>query len=127
MSISGQGMGNEITDKAISESYNYLSTTHATQGAELALNIFQLMLFSFQMLQQQSRSLGRFDTLAASFAETARRNIEPGGVAATLLFARGVHAIMAHRVIHQLWNEGDLELSLALKARAIGPAKVSFL
>lgn len=49
-------------------------------------------------------------------AETARRNFEPGGVAATLLFARGVHAIMAHRVIHQLWNDGDTDLALALKA-----------
>ena len=31
-------------------------------------------------------------------AETARRNFEPGGGAAALLFSRGVHAIMAHRV-----------------------------
>ncbi len=50
-------------------------------------------------------------------AETARRNFEPGGVAATLLFARGAQAVMAHRVSHQLWNDGDADLSLAFKAR----------
>ncbi|WP_083097144.1 serine O-acetyltransferase [Pseudophaeobacter leonis] len=49
-------------------------------------------------------------------AETARRNFEPGGEAATLLFSRGVQAIMAHRVAHQLWVAGDTSLSLAIKA-----------
>jgi serine O-acetyltransferase len=49
-------------------------------------------------------------------AETARRNFEPGGPAATLLFARGVHAIMAHRVAHQLWHDGDHNLALAVKS-----------
>lgn len=49
-------------------------------------------------------------------AETARRNFEPGGMAATILYARGVQAVMAHRVSHQLWLDGDAELSLALKA-----------
>lgn len=48
--------------------------------------------------------------------ETARRNFEPGGPAATLLFARGVQAIMAHRVAHRLWCDGDTNLSLAVKA-----------
>lgn len=50
--------------------------------------------------------------------ETARRNIEPGGVAATLLFSRGVHAILAHRVAHALWQGGDQMLALALKSVA---------
>ncbi|MFX0547232.1 serine O-acetyltransferase [Roseovarius sp. S1116L3] len=49
--------------------------------------------------------------------ETARRNFEPGGRAATLLFARGVHAVMAHRVAHRIWQDGDPVLALALKAR----------
>ncbi|SFR37200.1 serine O-acetyltransferase [Litoreibacter janthinus] len=48
--------------------------------------------------------------------ETARRNFEPGGRAATLLFARGVHATMAHRVAHQLWVDGDHNLALAVKS-----------
>jgi serine O-acetyltransferase len=48
--------------------------------------------------------------------ETARRNFEPGGIATTFLFARGVHAVMAHRVIHQLWCDGENNLSLALKS-----------
>lgn len=48
--------------------------------------------------------------------ETARRNFEPGGVAATLLFSRGIHAILAHRVAHQLWSEDNQNLALAIKS-----------
>ncbi len=48
--------------------------------------------------------------------ETARRNYEPGGPSATLLFSRGVQAIMAYRVSHKLWVEGETSLSLAVKA-----------
>lgn len=48
--------------------------------------------------------------------ETARRNFEPGGAAATILFARGCHAVLAHRVTHQLWQDGDINTALALKA-----------
>lgn len=48
--------------------------------------------------------------------ETARRNFEPGGAAATLLFARGVHAMMVHRVAHKLWQDGDDTLALAVKS-----------
>jgi len=50
-------------------------------------------------------------------AETARRNFEPGGQAATVLFARGVHAVMAHRVAHQLSQDGDHILAAAVKSR----------
>lgn len=50
--------------------------------------------------------------------ETARRNFEPGGPAATLLFSRGVQAILAHRVAHALWQNGDHMLALAVKSRA---------
>jgi len=49
-------------------------------------------------------------------SETARRNFEPGGVAATLLFSRGVHATLAHRVAHQLWLDDDKNLALAIKS-----------
>lgn len=49
-------------------------------------------------------------------AETARRNFEPGGAAASLLFARGVHAVIAHRVAHQLWQDGDPTLALAVSS-----------
>jgi len=48
--------------------------------------------------------------------EAARRNFEPGGSPATLLFSRGVQAIMAHRVAHQLWVDGNTNLALAMKA-----------
>ncbi len=55
--------------------------------------------------------------------ETARRNFEPGGAVSCLLFARGVHAVMAHRVAHQLWIDGDETLAMAVKSilgRALG-------
>jgi len=48
--------------------------------------------------------------------ETARRNFEPGGEAATLLFSRGVQAVIAHRVAHKFWTDGDVNLALAIKA-----------
>lgn len=48
--------------------------------------------------------------------ETARRNYEPGGRASTFLFARGVHAVMAHRVAHQLWTDGEHNLAMAVKS-----------
>jgi serine O-acetyltransferase len=49
-------------------------------------------------------------------AETARRNFEPGGQSATLLFSRGVQAVMAHRVAHKLWTDGNTNLALAIKS-----------
>lgn len=49
-------------------------------------------------------------------AETARRNFEPGGPAAVLLFSRGVHATIAHRVAHRLWQNGDRAAAMAVKA-----------
>lgn len=49
-------------------------------------------------------------------AETARRNFEPGGPAAVLLFSRGVHATMAHRAAHRLWQQGDATAAMAVKA-----------
>lgn len=58
------------------------------------------------------------ETSLYDIAETARRNFEPGGQPVTLLFARGVHAIMAHRVAHRLWVDGDTRLALSIKSAA---------
>jgi serine O-acetyltransferase len=55
------------------------------------------------------------ETTLHDISETARRNFEPGGQSATLLFSRGVHAMMAHRVAHKLWLDSDTNLSLAIK------------
>ncbi len=49
-------------------------------------------------------------------SETARRNFEPGGEAATLLFSHGAQAVIAHRVAHKLWSEGNFNPALAVKA-----------
>jgi serine O-acetyltransferase len=56
------------------------------------------------------------ETTRHDIFETARRNFEPGGEAATLLFSRGVQAIIAHRVAHKLWMDGNINLALAIKA-----------
>ena len=59
------------------------------------------------------------DVLSSSIrdiTETSRRNFEPGGIAATLLFSRGIHAVLAHRVAHQLWLDDDKNLALAIKS-----------
>ncbi len=58
------------------------------------------------------------DISTYDITESARRNFEPGGVPATLLFSRGVQAIMAHRVAHGLWHTGEPNLALAVKSRA---------
>lgn len=50
--------------------------------------------------------------------ETARRNFESGAAVATVLFARGVHAILAHRVAYVLWQKGEHMLALAVKSVA---------
>jgi len=55
---------------------------------------------------------------ARDIDETARRNFEPGGAPATLLFSRGVQAILAHRVAHAIWQGGDPVMALALKSVA---------
>ena len=63
------------------------------------------------------------DLTTYDISETARRNFEPGGAPATMLFSRGVHAVMAHRVAHTLWTNGEHHLALAVKAtcgRAFG-------
>jgi serine O-acetyltransferase len=46
---------------------------------------------------------------------TAQRNMEPGGLTASLMFARGVHALIGHRVVHSLWQSGREGPALALK------------
>jgi len=63
-----------------------------------------------------SRQQNVRESFVRDISETARRNFEPGGVAATLLFSRGVHAILAHRVAHQLWLNNNKNLALAIKS-----------
>ncbi|MDR0253794.1 MAG: serine O-acetyltransferase [Brucellaceae bacterium] len=48
-------------------------------------------------------------------AVTSRKNFEPGGETTTLLFSRGIHALLGYRVTHSLWTAGDHDLALALK------------
>jgi len=60
---------------------------------------------------------------AYDITESARRNFEPGGPVAALLFSRGVHAVMAHRAAHRIWTGGDAMRALAVHSalsRALG-------
>lgn len=63
-----------------------------------------------------SKHAGLVEISEYDVAQTAKRNFEPGGVAATILFGRGTQAILAHRVVHQLWQDGQVNQALALKA-----------
>lgn len=49
-------------------------------------------------------------------AVSADLSMEPGGDIAALLYARGVHAILAHRIAHALWTEGRKEAAFAVRA-----------
>jgi serine O-acetyltransferase len=51
----------------------------------------------------------------ADIAATTERNMEPGGQITTLLFARGIHALVGHRVVHSLWRSDRRDLALGLK------------
>lgn len=55
------------------------------------------------------------DSALADIETTSRKNFEPGGITTTLLFSRGIHALLGHRVTHSLWTRGTRDLSLALK------------
>lgn len=66
--------------------------------------------------QTYARSPDVIDVSIRDITQTALRNFEPGGVATTVLFSRGVQAMMGHRVAHQLWTGGDHDMALALKA-----------
>jgi serine O-acetyltransferase len=55
------------------------------------------------------------DAALTDLQVTTGHNLEPGGQAATLLFSRGIHIMLGHRVSHSLWQNGRHDLSLACK------------
>lgn len=60
---------------------------------------------------------------AEDVAATARRDADPGGGIATLLFANGLHALLGHRLAHAVLGDGLTASALALKGhflRAFG-------
>lgn len=61
---------------------------------------------------------GPLGALAAEdVAVTARRDADPGGGIATLLFANGLHALLGHRLAHAALDDGLTASALALKGR----------
>jgi len=95
--------------------------------AELAGSLFASLTGNAAIGQAVAAVYGADDGLVQmtryDIAETAGRNFEPGGPPATLLFSRGVQAVMAHRVAHELWTKGNANLALAVKStcgRAFG-------
>jgi len=80
-----------------------LAQPEARQAAEIeALHVFQ---------NDREAFASAIDDIDA----TTRKNFEPGGEIATLLFSRGIHALLAHRVAHALWSAGRVDVALALK------------
>jgi len=115
--------------------------------AELAGTLFTGLCNNTEIGNTVARVYGADASLVElttyDITETARRNFEPGGPPATLLFSRGVHAVMAHRIANYLWTHENPNLALAFKivvedvadnqlvvgnkAAARGEAKISFL
>jgi hypothetical protein len=61
---------------------------------------------------------GPLGALAAEdVAVTARRDADPGGGIATLLFGNGLHALLGHRLAHAALDDGLTASALALKGR----------
>ncbi|MDB6452274.1 serine acetyltransferase [Falsirhodobacter sp. 20TX0035] len=53
----------------------------------------------------------------------ATRDVDPGGLAGTLHFAHGLHALLSHRLTHALFGANRRSLAMAVKAqftRALG-------
>jgi serine O-acetyltransferase len=72
-------------------------------------------------VRQQAASVFASDPAAldASLEDvftTAAKDYAPGEELTTLLYARGVQALMAHRVAHSLWVSGHRDMALAIKA-----------
>lgn len=88
--------------------------------SDLAATVLQAVAGIDHVLSKQAfdESPGLAEISVYDICETARRNFEPGGAAATLLFARGVHAVLAHRVAHAFWQRGEPVLALAIKSVA---------
>ncbi|WP_207553456.1 serine O-acetyltransferase [Teichococcus deserti] len=61
------------------------------------------------------------DDVAAALADLetiTRLNFEPGGLVGTWLGGRGFHMLVAHRLAHRLWQDGETELAIAAKTGA---------
>lgn len=59
--------------------------------------------------------------VAAALADLeaiTRLNFEPGGLVGTWLGGRGFHMLVAHRLAHRLWQQGQRELAIACKTGA---------
>lgn len=61
---------------------------------------------------------GDADALDAALTDiftTAAKDYAPGQEVTTLLYSRGIHALLAHRVSHALWLAGRRDMALAIK------------
>lgn len=61
---------------------------------------------------------GDADALDAALCDiftTAAKDYAPGQEVTTLLYSRGIHALLAHRVAHALWQAGRRDMALAIK------------
>ena len=55
------------------------------------------------------------DTALCDIFTTAAKDYAPGQEVTTLLYSRGIHALLAHRVAHALWQAGRRDMALAVK------------
>lgn len=58
-----------------------------------------------------------FDLMREDIRITALRDQDPGGPAASLLFANGLHNLLGYRLAHALYDQGRTAAAYALKAQ----------
>ena len=84
-----------------------LSSVGGSENARRQIHALALDVFT--------HDVPAYEAALVDLSTTARKNFEPGGMAAALLFSRGIHAILGYRVTHSLWMGGRRDLALALK------------
>lgn len=62
-----------------------------------------------------SRDADALDAALCDIFTTAAKDYAPGQEITTLLYSRGIHALLAHRVSHALWQAGRRDMALATK------------
>ncbi len=73
-----------------------------------------------ETIKQEAMAVFATDPVALDAAledifATAAKDYVPGQELTTLLFSRGIHALLAHRVCHALWTAGRRDMALAIK------------
>lgn len=62
-----------------------------------------------------STDAAALDAALCDVFTTAAKDYAPGHEVTSLLYSRGIHALLAHRVAHALWTDGRRDMAMAIK------------